>query len=183
MSEDSAPKFERKHHTPDEIIDGKPKWSKVELVRDNSTKTKTLNIDRLNPTRTEMEELDEQFGENSDDYQQVMVHMMADLQSEVMVTLGDSRLDAQMEELMMQKNLEWECYKKKHSIEKWVPTKEKQRIAPMFKTVEKKKFKKQGKKPAGVIRRKINSSVQKSKQKRVTDTHKHIKISSLNVTL
>jgi hypothetical protein len=37
-----------------------------------------------------------------------MVQMMSDLQAEVMVTLGDTRLDAGIEEQMMQKNLEWE---------------------------------------------------------------------------
>ena len=45
---------------------------------------------------------------SSDEHQKVMVHMMADLQAEVMVTLGDSRMDAHLEEQMVQKNLEWE---------------------------------------------------------------------------
>ena len=70
MSEESAPKFERQHHPPDDIIDGKPKWSKVLLVREKTSKedkkeNKTLNIDRLNPTRTEMEELDDEYGEKA----------------------------------------------------------------------------------------------------------------------
>jgi hypothetical protein len=55
----------------------------------------------------------------------------------------------------------------------------------MFKTAEKKKFKSQEKKSGGrgVIKRKINSSVKKGKSKRVTEIHKNVKISSLNMTL
>ena len=66
-----------------------------------------------------------------------------------------------------------------------MPTKEKGRIAPMFKTAEKKKFNSQEKKSGGrgVIKRKMNSSVKKGKSKRVTEIHQNVKISSLNMTL
>ena len=71
MSDEFSRKFARSHHKPDEIIDGKPKWSQVVLVRDKKggkteeSLNKTLNIDRLNPTRLEMEELDENFGDDA----------------------------------------------------------------------------------------------------------------------
>ena len=69
MSEESAPQFERRHHNPDDIIDGKPKWSKVVLIREKAkedkVKTKTLNLDRLNPMRAEMEELDDNYGDDA----------------------------------------------------------------------------------------------------------------------
>ena len=71
MSDECSRKFVRCHHKPDEIINGKPKWSQVLLVRDKKggkseeSLNKTLNIDRLNPTRLEMEELDENFGDDA----------------------------------------------------------------------------------------------------------------------
>ena len=70
MSDNSVEKFERRHHTPDEIINGKPKWSKAVIVREkvskkDETQNKTINIDRLNPTRAEMEELDDNFGDDA----------------------------------------------------------------------------------------------------------------------
>ena len=51
-------KKERRHHNPDDIIDGKPKWSNVVIVRDMlGSNNRMLNVDRLNPSRAEIEEL------------------------------------------------------------------------------------------------------------------------------
>ena len=99
-------KKERRHHNPDDIIDGKPKWSNVVIVRDMiGSNNRILNVDRLDPSWAEIEELDENYGDDADKQQRVVMQMM----SELMVTLGNSRLDPKVEEQMMQKNLEWEC--------------------------------------------------------------------------
>ena len=43
-------KKERRHHNPDDIIDGKPKWSNVVIVRDMiGSNNRILNVDRLDP--------------------------------------------------------------------------------------------------------------------------------------
>ena len=59
-------KKERRHHNPDDIIDGKPKWSNVVIVRDMlGSNNRMLNVDRLNPSRAEIEELDENYGDDA----------------------------------------------------------------------------------------------------------------------
>ena len=59
---------------------------------------------------------------------------MADLQCELVVTLGGSRVDPKVEEKLTEENRKWECYKKKHNIKNWVPKKEKPALASIFKT-------------------------------------------------
>jgi len=142
-SEISVPiDYIRKHHPPDDILlDGKPKWAEIKLKvkEENSVGHKKvfereISIDRLNPTRKMLEEIDEGFKDDAEETQKVLVNMMADLQCELVVTLGGSRVDPKVEEKLIEENKKWECYKKKHSIKNWVPKKEKPVVASIFKT-------------------------------------------------
>jgi len=141
--------YVRRHHPPDDIIDGKPKWARIKIRKleegaegQSEVHEREINIDRLNPTRNMVDELEDGFNDDAEETQRVLVNMMADLQNELVVTLGDTRVDPKLEEQLMAENQKWECYKKKHNIKEWVPMKAKVAIAPMFKTVEKKTTKK-----------------------------------------
>ena len=122
----------RKHHPPDQIIDGKPKWSEIDLIRKSDEpekKSGELNIDRLNPSRHLIDEIEESCGEKSEETQRVLVNMMSDLkcelvgmnkvfiandpifESDYLVTLGDCLLDPEKEKREMEKYLEWENFK------------------------------------------------------------------------
>ena len=97
---------------PDEIIDGRPKWSKIRQLRkrklkktankDNSQEEGeeelVLNFDRLNPHRMFITELDESFENKGGEYQKVALKMLADLQVDTFVPIGDSRLGQEAEE-------------------------------------------------------------------------------------
>eukprot|EP00092_Neocalanus_flemingeri_P008675 GFUD01009345.1.p1 GENE.GFUD01009345.1~~GFUD01009345.1.p1 ORF type:complete len:222 (-),score=83.49 GFUD01009345.1:54-719(-) len=144
MSEENPTKFVRRHHPPDDIIDGKPKWAQIMIKRTGTTpqggvSESEIDIDRLNPTRNMVEEIENNFIEG-EETQKVVVNMMADLQTEVVVTLGDTRVDPKLEEQLMAENQKWECYKKKRVIKNWVPVKENVPLAPLFRSVEKKNW-------------------------------------------
>eukprot|EP00092_Neocalanus_flemingeri_P038731 GFUD01042173.1.p1 GENE.GFUD01042173.1~~GFUD01042173.1.p1 ORF type:complete len:229 (-),score=72.53 GFUD01042173.1:20-706(-) len=146
MSEKIPAEFVRRHHPPDDIIDGKPKWTQIKIRRTETTpqggvtvSESEIDIDRLNPTRNMVEEIDDNFTEG-EVTQKILVNMMADLQTEVVVTLGDTRVDPKLEEQLMAENQKWECYKKKRVIKNWVPLKENVPLAPLFRSVEKKNW-------------------------------------------
>ena len=96
---DIKPNLKRKHHNPDEIIDGRPKWSKIKVLHGggrngaDDIKEESLDFDRLNPHRSFVPEFEEQF-ENTDwVYNHTVLKMLADLNSETAVVLGNNRLD------------------------------------------------------------------------------------------
>jgi len=134
--------YTRKHHPPDDILlDGKPKWAEIKLrVKEEEFEghkqvfDREISIDRLNPTRKMLEEIENGFNDDeAEETQKVLVNMMADLQCELVVTLGDSKVDPKVEEKLMEENRQWECYKKKHNIKAWVPKKENPTLASIFK--------------------------------------------------
>jgi len=119
--------FKRKHHNPDEIIEGKPKWSKIKVLRKSKIKKEEnekekkveeeiLDFDRLNPHRSDVPEFDNNFDNTEERYQRLVLRMMADLQTETMVTLGDCRLDAEQDTKYSEEFLKWEKYKKDNKI-------------------------------------------------------------------
>ena len=96
---DIKPNLKRKHHNPDEIIDGRPKWSKIKVLHGggrngaDDIKEESLDFDRLNPHRSFVPEFEDQF-ENTDwVYNHTVLKMLADLNSETAVVLGNNRLD------------------------------------------------------------------------------------------
>ena len=99
----------RVHHPPDQIINGKPKWTEI-IVNKQNEETE-LNIDRLNPSRNMLEEIESACEERAEDTQKVLVNMMSDLKCELLVTLGDAKLDLATEQKFMEKHNEWENYK------------------------------------------------------------------------
>ena len=106
----------RVHHPPDQIINGKPKWTDISIHRrgENSVdedKNVDFSIDRLNPSRKLIDEIETSCEEKAEDTQKVLVNMMSDLKCELVVTLGDSRLDAEKEKPLIEKFNEWEIYK------------------------------------------------------------------------
>ena len=94
--------LKRKHHNPDEIIDGRPKWSNIKILHGggrngaDDIKEESLDFDRLNPHRSFVPEFEDQF-ENTDwVYNHTVLKMLADLNSETAVVLGNNRLDPGM---------------------------------------------------------------------------------------
>ena len=127
---------EKKPCNPDEIIDGRPKWSKIRQKRKGKAKKKKeklpledneeeeeeesdqldeLDFDRLNPHRIFIPELDDNFENKNGEYQKVALKMMADLQVETFVPIGDSRLRPEVEERARREMEEWEEFKVKYS--------------------------------------------------------------------
>ena len=79
----SEPSYTRRHHPPDDIVDGKPKWVDIKLrghmedVEDNDkVQEREISIDRLNPTRKMIEELEEGFKDEAEEAQKVLVNMV-----------------------------------------------------------------------------------------------------------
>jgi len=118
--------YKRKHHNPDEIIEGRPKWSKIKLLRtstkheitdqEEKVEEEILDFDRLNPHRSHIQEFDDNFDNTEERYQKVVLKMMADLQSETVVVLGNSRLGPEQDKKCMEEFLEWEKYKKDNNL-------------------------------------------------------------------
>lgn len=110
-AQEQEPKISaRVHHPPDQIINGKPKWTEVNIQKKNGEEQE-FNIDRLNPSRHLIDEIDVACDEKAEDTQKVLVNMISDLKCELVVTLGDAKLDSDTERLMREKMEEWESYK------------------------------------------------------------------------
>ena len=124
---------EKKPCNPDEIIDGRPKWSKIRQKRKGNPKKKKLpleddeeeeeesdrvdelDFDRLNPHRIFIPELDDNFENKNGEYQKVALKMMADLQVDTFVPIGDARLGLEVEARARREMEEWEEFKVKYS--------------------------------------------------------------------
>ena len=134
VDDDGEEEGRKKPCNPDEIIDGRPKWSKIRQKRKATmTKKKTLllededdekeeivqvddlDFDRLNPHRLFIPELDDNFENKNGEYQKVALKMMADLQVDTFVPIGDSRLGAEVEAKARREMEEWEEFKVKYS--------------------------------------------------------------------
>ena len=106
---------------PDEIIDGRPKWSKICQLRRSRVggveeeQVDDLAFDRLNPHRIFIPELDDNFENKNGEYQKVALKMLADLQVRTVVTLGDARLGEEVEARARREREEWEEFKVKYS--------------------------------------------------------------------
>merc|ERR1711971_117630 len=121
---------EKKPCNPDEIIDGRPKWSKIRQKRKGKKKklplededeeerdqVDELDFDRLNPHRIFVPEFDDNFENKNGEYQKVALKMMADLQVDAFVPIGDSRLDLEVEARALREMEEWEELKVKYSL-------------------------------------------------------------------
>ena len=110
----------RKHHNPDEIIDGRPKWSEMKVIHskskddDLSKKEEHFDFDRLNPHRTFIPEFEDEFDNTDWVYNHTVLKMMADLNSETAVVLGNTRLDAEKDKKYMEEYQEWQKYKREN---------------------------------------------------------------------
>merc|ERR1719354_287568 len=103
----------RKHQNPDEIIQGRSKWTEMRFVRkrrldgEDVEHEDCFDFDRLNPHRTFVQEFEDSLDNTDWAYNHTVLKMMADLNSETMVTLGDSRLKPDLEEKMLKEHAEW----------------------------------------------------------------------------
>ena len=104
---------ERPTHPPDQIIKGKPKWTEVGVtsVTQGDGKETPFHIDRLNPSRHLVDEIESSWRDSAEDTQRVVVNMMSDLNCELLVTLGDARLDPDTEKKYLELHEQWEKYK------------------------------------------------------------------------
>ena len=111
----------RPHHNPDEIIDGRPKWSSIKVVRpernvgddeETSAKEEILDFDRLNPHRSFVAEFESEFDNTDWRYNQTVLKMVADLGCETTVTLGNTRLKPDDDKKYLDEYLNWQKYKK-----------------------------------------------------------------------
>jgi len=110
----------RKHHNPDEIIDGRPKWSEMKVIHhkkkddDISNQEEHFDFDRLNPHRTFIPEFEDEFDNTDWVYNHTVLKMMADLTSETAVVLGNTRLDEDKDRKYMEEYREWQKYKREN---------------------------------------------------------------------
>jgi len=118
--EQKGPGFIRVTHPPDQIIHGKPKWTDVSICKDDEDTG--FSIDRLNPSRHMIEGIEREVEkEKAEETQKIIVNMLCDLKCELLVTLGDAKIDTEKEKILMEKHNEWENYKRKHNIKDWRP--------------------------------------------------------------
>ena len=120
-AEKSLPKRRRLHHNPDEIIDGRPKWCAIKVVRperevgedeEKLIKEETLDFDRLNPHRSFVAEFESEFDNSDWRYNHTLLKMVADLNCETTVTLGNTRLKPDDEKKYLDEYLKWQKYKR-----------------------------------------------------------------------
>ena len=120
LKEESKVELSRKHQNPDEIIEGRSKWTEMRFVRKRRLDEVDVehedmfDFDRLNPHRTFVQEFEDSLDNTDWAYNNTVLKMMADLNSEALVTLGDSRLRPDLEEKMLKEYDEWEKYKRKN---------------------------------------------------------------------
>merc|ERR1719309_107739 len=151
---DVPPQFVRRHYHPDDIIKGKPRVAKfrmrrrkpaeapahsleLEEIRENELKNghetteEQVEFDRERPDRFKLSEDGEmEGGKDADEEKVVLMNMMADLQTETLVLIGDVRLNPSVEAEHMKNMKEWEDYKIEHNITKWKPRKLPQKASP-----------------------------------------------------
>ena len=102
----------RIHQPPDFIINGKPKWTNLQMTEQQSAGSeKTHVVDRLNPSRNMISTIESQYAEEAETTQKVMVNMMCDLRCELVVTIGDVRLSEEQEKKSLKEYQAWEDYK------------------------------------------------------------------------
>ena len=111
-----APERVRVHQPPDFIINGKPKWTDIQMTEnpgqtDCSGSEETHVVDRLNPSRNMISSIESEYAEKAENTQKVMVNMMCDLRCELVVTLGDARLSEEQEKKLMKEHRDWEEFK------------------------------------------------------------------------
>ena len=116
LSESKMEARGRVHVPPDQIINGKPKWTDISIIRKtekNSMDDENIDfsIDRLNPSRHLVDEIETSCEEKAEDTQKVLYNMMSDLKCELVVTLGDAKLNPEKEKSLIEKFNEWEIYK------------------------------------------------------------------------
>ena len=118
----------RQHHNPDEIIDGRPKWCTIKVVRpernvgddeESFMKEETLDFDRLNPHRSFVAEFESEFDNSDWRYNHTLLKMVADLNCETTVTLGNIRLNPDDEKKYLDEYLQWQKYKKDIPFKNW----------------------------------------------------------------
>ena len=120
LREESKVQLSRKHQNPDEIIEGRSKWTEMRFVRKRRLDEVDVehedmfDFDRLNPHRTFVQEFEDSLDNTDWAYNNTVLKMMADLNSEALVTLGDSRLRPDLEEKMQKEYEEWEKYKREN---------------------------------------------------------------------
>ena len=105
----------RYHHNPDEIIDGRPKWSSIKVLRPGVEPEETLDFDRLNPHRSFVAEFEDEFDNTDWRYNKTVLRMTADLGCETTVTLGDSRLTIEDDKKYLEEYWEWQNRKRELS--------------------------------------------------------------------
>jgi len=112
----TIPSMIRKSHNPDEIIDGRPKWSAMKVIRNEvgNSKEESFDFDRLNPHRTFIQEFEDKYDNSDWVYNNTVLKMLSDLNSETVVVLGNTRLDAESEKKHMTEYLEWQKYKREN---------------------------------------------------------------------
>merc|ERR1711971_1099444 len=87
-----------------------------EVEEEERDQVDELDFDRLNPHRIFVPEFDDNFENKNGEYQKVALKMMADLQVDTFVPIGDSRLDLEVEARALREMEEWEELKVKYSL-------------------------------------------------------------------
>ena len=106
----------RIHQPPDFIINGKPKWTELQMTEkpgqaEGSGSEEIHVVDRLNPSRNMISTIESQYADEAENTQKVMVNMMCDLRCELVVTIGDARLSEEQEKKFLKEHNDWEEFK------------------------------------------------------------------------
>ena len=119
--EEDGGDFVRKPCNPEDITnDGKPRFVKLRQIGEKRLVENELEVDREKVSLSDIEGFKE--GKDEED-KSLMLNIMADLASENMVLLGNSRIDDKTVEELLKKNEEWESWKRDRNITKWIPPK------------------------------------------------------------
>jgi len=143
----AAAQLVRRHYHPDDIIKGKPRVAKFRLRRRKpvdktseddlvkaeddglESREEDVEYDRERPDRLKLTGDGDEGGEDKDE-KKILLNMMADLQTETMVLIGDVRLNPSLEAEHMKNLKEWDDYKIKHNITHWKPRKMPKKASP-----------------------------------------------------
>ena len=124
------PERVRVHQPPDFIINGKPKWTDIQMTEmpgQSDCSEETHLVDRLNPSRNVISSIESEYGEKAENTQKMMTNMMCDLGCELVVTLGDAKLSEKQEKKLLKEHQDWEEFKMKYDWKPPVKVKEKKK--------------------------------------------------------
>jgi len=112
--------YERQKFNPEDVTDGKPRVVKFRMAKSKKSKVSVpdeeLEVDREQTQFTNIPGFQEKCADKD-----LLLNVLADLSSETLVLLGESKLDESLVAEQLKKNEEWETWKRDRGIDEWEP--------------------------------------------------------------